>query len=69
MSKFSVLIYDEFYDSGNSPELMDEFDTLSSAYAYYQSVCKGGKIGMYDDLVELAMDTDDERVTLDTYSF
>ena len=41
---FSVLIYDEFYDSGDSPALMDEFDTLAPAYAYYQSLCKGGKI-------------------------
>ena len=66
---FSVLIYDEFYDSGDSPQLMDSFETLASAYAYYQTICQGGKIGMYDDFVELVKDTDDERVTLDTYSF
>ena len=48
---------------------MDEFDTLAPAYAYYQSLCKSGKIDEHDDFIELVMDTGLERVTLDTYSF
>ena len=67
---FSVLVYDEFYDSGDSPQLMGEFDTLSTAYTYYQHMCKSGKVGLYDDFIELVYDTNDnERVTIDTYSY
>ena len=67
---FSIYIHDEFYESGDSAQLVESFDKLADAFGYYQSVCSSVPQSVYDDGVELVYDTDDnERITLDYYSY
>ena len=63
---FSILIHDEFNDS--PPELWEEFDDLTEAVGYFNSMKysherKGGSDG-----IELVIDTeDDQRICLESY--
>ena len=66
---FKVLVHDEFYESGDSAQELDSFETLASAWGYYQAVCRSEPASVYDDGVELVLDTDDERVTLDYFAY
>ena len=66
--QFVVLIHDEFDD--HAPHTYESFDNLTDAYTCYKQLCATPKLDMYDDGVELVLDTDDdERITLDYYSY
>ena len=64
---FSIYIHDEFYESGDSAQLVESFDKLADAFGYYQSVCSSVPQSVYDDGVELVYDTDDNEDEIEEY--
>ena len=63
---FSILIHDEFHDS--PPDVWEDFDNITDAVGYFNVMKNGHERKMYQDAIELVIDTDDDqRVTLDYY--
>ena len=63
---FSILIHDEFHDS--PPDVWEDFDNITDAVGYFNVMKNGTERKMYQDAIELVIDTDDDqRVTLDYY--
>ena len=64
--QFSILIHDEFNDS--APDLWEEFDNLTDAVGYFNAMKNGHERKMYQDGIELVVDTDDDqRICLEYY--
>ena len=69
---FSILIHDEFADS--IPDLWEEFDNITDAVGYFNTMKDNDKVTRYGDGIELVLDHEDicghpERITLDYYSY
>ena len=63
---FSILINDEFHDS--PPDVWEDFDNITDAVGHFNTMKNGTERKMYQDSIELVVDTDDDqRVTLDYY--
>ena len=64
--QFSILIHDEFNDS--APDLWEEFDNLTDAVGYFNTMKNGHERKAGSDGIELVVDTDDDqRICLEYY--